>query len=95
MTRPVSSGRSRWRPSRWRSSILKQGDAATDGASAQLYRDLTAKGIDVLYDDRDERAGNKFATADLIGLPWQVLIGPKGLAEGKVEVKKRAGGTAS
>ena len=72
---------------------LKQGDAATDGACEQLYRDLTAKGIDVLYDDRDERAGAKFATADLIGLPWQVLVGPKGLAEGKVEVKKRAGGT--
>ncbi|MBV9556503.1 MAG: proline--tRNA ligase, partial [Pseudolabrys sp.] len=45
------------------------------------------------YDDRDERAGAKFNTADLIGLPWQVLVGPKGLAEGKVEVKKRAGGT--
>jgi prolyl-tRNA synthetase len=72
---------------------LKQGDAATDGASEQLYRDLKAKGVDVLYDDRDDRAGAKFATADLIGLPWQVLIGPKGLAEGKVEVKKRAGGS--
>src|SRR6185437_280169 len=72
---------------------LKQGDAATDGACAQLYRDLTGKGVEVLYDDRDERAGGKFATADLIGIPWQVLIGPKGLAEGKVEVKKRAGGT--
>jgi prolyl-tRNA synthetase len=72
---------------------LKQGDAATDGASEQLYRDLKAKGVDALYDDRDERAGNKFATADLIGVPWQVLIGPKGLAEGKVEVKKRAGGS--
>jgi prolyl-tRNA synthetase len=71
---------------------LKQGDAATDGASEQLYRDLDAKGVEVLYDDRDERAGAKFATADLIGLPWQVLVGPKGLAEGKVEVKKRAGG---
>jgi len=46
----------------------------------------------VLYDDRDERAGNKFATADLIGLPWQVLVGPKGLAEGKVEVKNRKTG---
>jgi prolyl-tRNA synthetase len=44
----------------------------------------------VLYDDRDQRPGAKFATADLIGIPWQVLIGPKGLAEGKVEVKKRA-----
>ena len=42
----------------------------------------------MLYDDLDERAGAKFATADLIGVPWQVMIGPKGLAEGKVEVKK-------
>ncbi|MGC1465341.1 MAG: proline--tRNA ligase [Pseudolabrys sp.] len=72
---------------------LKQGDAATDGASERLYRDLAGKGIDVLYDDRDERAGAKFATADLIGLPWQVLIGPKGLAEGKVEFKRRADGS--
>jgi prolyl-tRNA synthetase len=71
---------------------LKQGDAATDGASEQLYRDLGAKGIDVLYDDRDERAGGKFATADLIGIPWQVMIGPRGLAEGKVELKNRASG---
>jgi len=72
---------------------LKQGDAATDGACDQLYRDLGAKGIDVLYDDRDERAGGKFATADLIGIPWQVMVGPRGLAEGKVEVKNRATGT--
>ncbi len=47
----------------------------------------------MLYDDRDERAGAKFATADLIGIPWQVLVGPKGLAEGKVELKKRADGS--
>ena len=72
---------------------LKQGSAETDAACEQLYRDLTAKGVEVLYDDRDERAGGKFATADLIGVPWQVLVGPKGLAEGKVEVKKRADGT--
>ena len=72
---------------------LKQGDAGTDGACEQLYRDLTAKGVEVLYDDRDERAGAKFATADLIGIPWQVLVGPKGLAEGKVELKKRADGS--
>ena len=72
---------------------LKQGAADTDAACEQLYRDLTAKGVEVLYDDRDERAGGKFATADLIGIPWQVVIGPKGLAEGKVEVKKRADGT--
>src|SRR5512135_1207837 len=72
---------------------LKQGDATTDAACAQLYSQLSGKGIEVLYDDRDERAGGKFATADLIGIPWQVLIGPRGLAEGKVEVKKRAGRT--
>ena len=72
---------------------LKQGAAETDAACEQLYRDLTAKGVEVLYDDRDERAGGKFATADLIGIPWQVLVGPKGLAEGKVELKKRADGS--
>jgi prolyl-tRNA synthetase len=72
---------------------LKQGGAETDAACEQLYRDLTAKGVEVLYDDRDERAGGKFATADLIGVPWQVMVGPRGLAEGKVEVKKRADGT--
>ena len=72
---------------------LKQGSAETDGACEQLYRDLTAKGVEVIYHDLDERPGAKFATADLIGVPWQVLVGPRGLAEGKVEVKKRADGT--
>jgi prolyl-tRNA synthetase len=72
---------------------LKQGDAATDGACEQLYRDLTAKGVEVLYNDLDERAGAKFAATDLIGIPWQVMVGPRGLAEGKVEVKKRADGS--
>jgi prolyl-tRNA synthetase len=71
---------------------LKQGDSATDAACEQLYSALTAKGIDVLYDDTDERAGAKFATMDLIGLPWQVTVGPKALAEGKVEIKRRSGG---
>jgi prolyl-tRNA synthetase len=72
---------------------LKQGDSATDAACETLYRDLTAKGIDVLYHDLDERPGSKFATADLIGVPWQVVIGPKGLASGTFEVKKRADGS--
>jgi prolyl-tRNA synthetase len=71
---------------------LKAGDAATDQTCEQLYRDLAAAGRDVLYDDRDERPGGKFATADLIGVPWQILVGPKGLAEGKVELKRRATG---
>jgi len=72
---------------------LKQGAPETDAACDELYTALTAKGVDVLYDDRDDRPGAKFATADLIGVPWQVLVGPRGLAEGKVEVKKRADGT--
>jgi len=72
---------------------LKQGDAAVDGACEQLYRELSAKGVDVLYDDTDQRAGAKFAAADLIGIPWQILVGPKGLAEGKVEVKRRSDGS--
>lgn len=71
---------------------LKQGDAATDGACEQLYAELTAKGVETLYNDLDERAGAKFANADLIGLPYQVMVGPRGLAEGKVEVKTRATG---
>jgi prolyl-tRNA synthetase len=71
---------------------LKQGAPETDAASEQLYGALTGKGVEVLYDDTDQRPGAKFATADLIGIPWQVLIGPKGLAEGKVEVKRRSDG---
>jgi prolyl-tRNA synthetase len=72
---------------------LKQGDAATDTAAESLYRQLAARGVDVLYHDLDERPGSKFATADLIGIPWQVVVGPKGLAEGKVELKRRADDT--
>jgi prolyl-tRNA synthetase len=72
---------------------LKQGGAETDAASEELYRAFAARQIDVLYDDSDQRPGAKFATADLIGIPWQVLIGPRGLAEGKVEVKQRADGS--
>jgi prolyl-tRNA synthetase len=72
---------------------LKQGDAATDAASEQLYKELTAAGRDVLYHDGDERPGAKFATADLIGIPWQILVGPKGLAGGQVELKRRADGS--
>ena len=72
---------------------LKQGGADTDAACERLYSDLSAKGVEVLYDDLDQRPGAKFASADLIGVPWQILVGPKGLAAGKVEVKKRADGS--
>jgi prolyl-tRNA synthetase len=72
---------------------LKQGGSDTDPACEQLYRALGAKGIDVLYDDTDQRPGAKFATADLIGVPWQILVGPKSLADGKVELKCRSDGS--
>jgi prolyl-tRNA synthetase len=72
---------------------LKQGGADTDAACEKLYGALGRRGVDVLYDDLDQRPGAKFAAADLIGIPFQVLIGPKGLAEGKVEIKRRADGS--
>ncbi|WP_181706870.1 proline--tRNA ligase [Chthonobacter rhizosphaerae] len=71
---------------------LKPGDAAVDAACESAYATLAAAGRDPLYDDTDQRPGAKFATADLIGLPWQIVVGPKGLAEGVVELKRRATG---
>ena len=71
---------------------LKAGDEATDAACLSLYDTLTSAGVEVLYDDRDERAGAKFNTMDLIGLPWQVIVGPRGLAEGEIELKNRKSG---
>ena len=71
---------------------LKVGDAATDAACLDLYARLEKAGVDVLYDDRDDRPGAKFATLDLIGLPHQVIVGPKGLADGLVEIKDRRTG---
>jgi prolyl-tRNA synthetase len=71
---------------------LKVGDAACDGACARIYAALEKAGVDVLYDDTQERPGAKFATMDLIGLPHQVIVGPKSLGDGKVEVKTRRGG---
>jgi prolyl-tRNA synthetase len=71
---------------------LKPGDAATDAACAHLEHRLGEQGMDVLYDDTDARAGSKFAAMDLVGLPWQVVVGPRGLAGGMVELKRRASG---
>ena len=71
---------------------LKVGDAATDAACETIYKALEKAGIEVLYDDTDERPGAKFAKLDLIGLPYQVIVGPKGLAAGTVEVKARGTG---
>jgi prolyl-tRNA synthetase len=71
---------------------MKSGDAECDRLCEQLYAAHSAAGLDVLYDDTDGRAGAKFATADLIGVPWQVIVGPRGAAAGEVEVKRRATG---
>ncbi len=71
---------------------LKVGDAASDAAAERFYAELTAEGVDVLYDDRDMGAGGKFATADLIGIPYQLIVGPRGLKEGQVEIKHRKSG---
>ncbi len=71
---------------------LRQGDAATDAASEKLYGELRNAGLDVLYDDRNDRAGEKFARMDLIGLPWQVVVGPRGVKAGTAEIKNRATG---
>ena len=71
---------------------LKSGDSETDAACESLYAQLGNAGIDVLYDDTNERAGAKFATMDLLGLPWQIIVGPKGLKQGEVEIKRRATG---
>ncbi len=71
---------------------MKVGDEACDRICEELYGKLQAAGKDVLYDDTDQRAGGKFATADLIGLPWQLVVGPRGVANGEVELKNRASG---
>ncbi len=68
---------------------LRQGDAATDALCDQLHQRL---GVEALYDDRNERAGAKFAEADLMGHPWQIIVGPRGAALGQVELKRRATG---
>jgi prolyl-tRNA synthetase len=71
---------------------LKIGDPACRKASDEIYATLKRHGVEILYDDRDESAGAKFATMDLIGLPWQLIVGPRGLKAGVVELKERATG---
>jgi len=71
---------------------MKVGDTACDTACETLYAALSAAGIDVLYDDRNERAGAKFATADLVGLPQQIVVGPRSIGAGEVELKQRKSG---
>jgi prolyl-tRNA synthetase len=71
---------------------LRGGDAKCVAAADELYAKLNAAGIDVLYDDREESPGAKFATMDLIGLPWQLIVGPRGVAAGTLEAKNRRSG---
>src|SRR5690606_29019085 len=71
---------------------MKSGDPECDRVCAELEAAYAAAGHDVLYDDTDQRAGAKFATMDLIGIPLQVIVGPRGVANGMVEIKRRASG---
>jgi prolyl-tRNA synthetase len=71
---------------------VKMDDTATREAAERIYESLAASGVDVLIDDRDERAGVKFNDADLIGIPYRVTLGPRGVAKGMAEVKARRGG---
>jgi prolyl-tRNA synthetase len=71
---------------------MKPGDAACDASSEDVYTKMTAAGLEPLLEDTDQRPGAKFAAMDLIGLPWQVVVGPRGVAAGIVEVKNRRSG---
>jgi len=71
---------------------LRVGDAAVDAVAEQAYKALQAAGKEPLLDDRDDRPGAKFAALDLVGIPWQLIVGPKGVADGVVEIKRRATG---
>ncbi|HVH81033.1 MAG TPA: proline--tRNA ligase [Stellaceae bacterium] len=71
---------------------IRAGDAKCVGAADELYARLRDRGVSVLYDDRDESPGGKFATMDLIGLPWQLIVGPRGVAAATLEVKNRRTG---
>ncbi|MEK7246429.1 MAG: His/Gly/Thr/Pro-type tRNA ligase C-terminal domain-containing protein, partial [Pseudomonadota bacterium] len=71
---------------------LKSGDSECDAACEDIYRALARQGTATLYDDRDQRAGVKFADMDLIGLPWQIVVGPRGVKSGVIEIKNRHSG---
>jgi len=71
---------------------LRPGAADVDAVAEQAYKALTDLGVDPILDDRDDRPGAKFAGLDLVGIPWQLIVGPKGVAEGMVEIKRRATG---
>ena len=68
------------------------GDQKCDAACDDAYTKLSSMGEEIIYDDREARAGTKFADMDLIGVPWQIVIGPRGLGSGVVEMKHRGTG---
>ena len=76
----------------WRVGLvtMRTDDEATTSAADSIYDRLRAGGVETLYDDRDERGGVKLGSMDLIGLPWQVIVGPRGIAAGTVELKRRS-----
>ncbi|MCY3702037.1 MAG: proline--tRNA ligase [Rhodospirillales bacterium] len=74
---------------------LRQNDPACAECASAVYDSLTAAGVEALYDDRDERAGTKLADLDLLGFPWQVVVGPRGVAQGVVELRARATGESA
>jgi prolyl-tRNA synthetase len=78
----------------WRVGLvtMRADDQPSREAAETLYGHLAGAGVETLYDDRDERGGAKLASMDLIGLPWQLIVGPRGIATGTVELKKRATG---
>ncbi|HET7606897.1 MAG TPA: proline--tRNA ligase [Sphingomicrobium sp.] len=78
----------------WRVGIvtMRADDGASVAAADSLYAKLSRAGVEVLYDDRDERGGVKLGSMDMIGLPWQVIVGPRGIASGLVELKRRSTG---
>jgi prolyl-tRNA synthetase len=78
----------------WRVGLvtMRADDEASGAAAESIYATLRAAGVDTLYDDRDERGGVKLGSMDLIGLPWQVIVGPRGIAAGTVELKRRSTG---
>jgi prolyl-tRNA synthetase len=78
----------------WRAGIvtMRADDAPSTAVAEDLYAKLQAAGVETLFDDRDERGGVKLGSMDLIGLPWQVVVGPRGVASGTVELKNRRTG---
>jgi prolyl-tRNA synthetase len=78
----------------WKVGIvtMRQDDQPSVAAAEDLYASLQRSGVETAYDDRDERGGAKLATMDLIGLPWQLIVGPRGIAAGTVELKRRSSG---